>query len=182
MRTEIHLGSLTVYEGYLSIVTGLKDIRDDFLGDLFGDFLQKALYNHNSVARESYLESERVQKLCFNDEAVLWQTRKFLGTDDSKYQVQRYLDRFKDDAHRCDLAYAMLSLAKRGNEKKVFYQRIYDPDLWYWIESEDDCGVYFSGQMWAFAYERYMLGDERACGMFYNHEFQTQYHVPLMER
>ena len=117
MRCNQYYGSLVNYDGYLSITTSLKCLLDDYLKSQTGDFLHKALFNYNSVARDCYLDKERPQKMLFNEESVLWQTRKWLGRDDSKYCLRRYLDMFRDDAHRLDLAYAMLSFAKHANER-----------------------------------------------------------------
>ena len=91
------------------------------------------------------------------------------------------MTRFQDKAHRADLAYAMLSLAETCNKQKFIAQRLYDPEMWYWLETDNYCGVYFAGAPWFYMIDEYTVADGRAQAMIYQVDRDNEIQLPRFD-
>ena len=170
-----------VNDGYLAFTVNLKMMRDDYLKNYLGDFLEKSTFYFNSLTNQGYYRDEKINKIFINDDGLLWQTKRFIGVDQGSFSIKRYMFRFDDNAHRADLAYAMLTLAETCNKMQIICQRLYDPELWYWVESKDYCGVYFSGAPWMYMVDDYAVADARAKAMIYVQEHEIETSLPRFD-
>ena len=157
-------GSFVVYDGYLTACFNIPKIKENYLGTWLGTSMNKAMANTRTLFRQNdYYRQEDIQQMLFGNDTIAWKLSKFMGMNHANYSVKRYFDAHQDNAHRADLAFAMIQLAERANSFRVKLQRVADPDLWWIAETSEGITIHFAGMAYNFGFDGLAIADPADC-------------------
>ena len=73
-------------------------------------------------------------------------TSKLVKKNDGDHGiVVPFFKKFTTNVMRADLAFEMVKVAMIAESYNLYAEFLFDPEMWYWVETENTASVHFAG-------------------------------------